>query len=109
MLGTKETQEMLDFVLGLGNALGKSLVDGKVGIGDVHNFVAPLMTAGNAFNNAVGIPAELRDLSAVEKEALLARVKQKFDLPDDKLEAIVENSLEILGHIHALVLKFKEI
>lgn len=46
---------------------------------------------------------EIKDLDAVEKATLLQSVKEKFDIVDDKLEAVIEEGLAILVDASALV------
>lgn len=39
---------------------------------------------------------EFKDLDAVERADLLQRAKDKFDIPDDKVEEVVEKTFEII-------------
>jgi len=43
---------------------------------------------------------ELADLTAVEKEELLAEMKAKFDIVDDKLEIVFEKSIVIVANAY---------
>lgn len=102
-LGVKETKEMLTFVLKLGNALGNALEDDKVGITDISDFVSPLMSAGDAFANAIEIPKELADLDEQEKTELLDYVKTTFDIPEKNIELVVESAFDLLAKLYDLV------
>lgn len=53
-----------------------------------------LALGGAEYKQAI---AELKDLDAVERTALLQDMKGKFDLVDDKLEAVVEEGLALLA------------
>jgi len=107
MSGTKETTEVVDFVIGLGMAIDKSMVDGKLDFNDVGLFVAALMNAGPAFSDMGLIPAELKDLDPAEAAALVEHVKKALALDNPRLEQIIGKSLEIATGIYALVQMLK--
>lgn len=45
---------------------------------------------------------ELEDLSGVEKDELLKEMQEKFDIVDDKLEAVFEKSIIALANMYDL-------
>lgn len=45
---------------------------------------------------------ELEDLSAIEKDELLKELQEKFDIVDDKLEAVFEKSVIALANVYDL-------
>lgn len=51
------------------------------------------------------VKQELRDLDEVEKAELLKAMKDKFDIKDDNLEAIIEESMDILVKVAEIVEK----
>lgn len=106
-LGIKETKELLGFVLSIGNAFGASLEDGEMTIGDLTEFVAPLIEAGDAFSDVTSIPAELADLSEEERVELLTYAKEKFSIPEEHVEDIVECGFETVAQIYELVQKIR--
>lgn len=106
-LGTKETKELLGFVLKVANAFGESLEDGQVTIGDVSNFVDPILSVGDAFANASEIPAELCDLDDEERDDLLAYAKSTLSIPETKIEEIIESCFDVVSELHILVTKIK--
>lgn len=103
MAGINETKELLKFVLGLGNAAGAVAADGKVDATDLAAIMAPLMSAGPAFAGINLIPAELKDLSPEESSELLAYAQQEFNIPQDKVEAVVEAALGVLVEVGKLI------
>lgn len=106
-LGTKETKELLGFILKVANAFGQSLEDGKVTIGDVSNFVDPILCIGDAFANASEIPSELCDLDDEERADLLAYAKETLLIPETCIEEIIESSFDVISELHILVQKIK--
>jgi len=106
-LGTKETKEMLLFLLGLGNALGRSLEDGKITIGDLTNLASPILDSAEAFAGSNEIPAELADLDFEEREDLLKYAKETFSVPQACCEDIIESAFDVFAEVYALVQKIK--
>jgi hypothetical protein len=51
------------------------------------------------------IDDEIKDLDLAEKEVLLTTFKEKFDIIDDKLEAMIEEALSLATEIGVFVKK----
>lgn len=101
--GIKETQEMLRFVLALGNAAGKSMADGKISWLDAVHFWDAFRSANDAFLGANLILKELKDLDATEKATLYTQLETEFDIPHDEIEARVEKALKAAITLAALI------
>lgn len=99
----KETKEALGGVIALGNATGKSMEDGKISWTDSANYLAAIMQLPGAIAGAGEIPEELKDLDDNEKAALIAYVKTEFDIPNEKVEGIVEEGLALAYQIYLFV------
>lgn len=108
MTGIVETKEALGFILTFGNAVGKSLEDGRMGITDLSHFVGLIATLPPAMNDAGKIPSELKDLDAAEKAELLDYAVEVFDLPQDGIEAKVEKYLKLAVDLGELFMEFKK-
>ncbi len=94
MQGTKETIEFLDFAFGLADATQKSLAsDGKINLFDVPNYVAVAFKAPAAFGGIENVPRELAELTDDERKEVIAYFEDRFDLPNDDLERLIENTL----------------
>ena len=103
MTGIKETKELMSFFTKLCNAIGHSLVDGKIDFTDVSQFMAPLMTSGEAFKDAGLIKTELKDLDEVEKAELIQHLKDELKLPQASVEKLLESGFAAMGHIYNAV------
>jgi hypothetical protein len=103
MPGINETKDVVLAAVALGNAVSKSLEDGKIGISDVGSFVGAVTALPAALAGIGQVKAELADLDDAEKAELLAAVKSHFDIADDKVEAIVEDSLKLVVALHGFV------
>lgn len=106
MAGIKETKEMLGFTLALGNAVGTSLADGTVGWTDLVHFFSAVRDAPSAINGAHLLPAELADLSEAEKQELYDFIDAEFDIPQDRLEPIIEKGIKAAVVLADLVADF---
>ena len=91
----KETKEVLDFVISLGNAVGESARDGEIDYSDVINFWEPISKISDAVYGSVDIPGEMSDLTSDQMAELVSYVKEKFDIPQENVEEIIEDSLSI--------------
>lgn len=105
----KELKDVLDFGLSIGMGVDKSLADdGKITLKDAGNLVDPILKAPAA---VMGAPKALEQLKALDdagKADLLAHVNEKFDLADDEVEGIVEDSVAaavILGRLASRIAK----
>jgi hypothetical protein len=91
---TKETIEFLDFAFGLADATKQSLAsDGKINLFDVPNYVAVAFKAPAAFGGIELVPKELGQLKEEGRTEVLAYFENRFDLPNDELEALIERTL----------------
>jgi hypothetical protein len=108
-LGIKETKEMVAFIVALANSLGQSLEDGELGVTDILNFLEPLSLSGEAISGSTEVAKELVDLDESEKAEILSYIKETFSIPEKNVEDIVECSLNVIGELHTLILKVKNI
>lgn len=108
MEGIKETKEVLDFVVSLAGALASGLEDGKLELVDALGFLPALTKAPAAFGDVSKVPAEFKDMSDEERQALLAYAKAELDFSDDELEQKVELGLQVALYLGQLVAGFKK-
>lgn len=102
----KELKELLAFIIGLGNAVGASLEDGKFELSELGLLMLPLTKAPAAFSDMKLIPAELASLTDAQKAELLEYVKTEFDIPEDKVEELIENVLKAGLALYGVVTLF---
>jgi len=91
--GIKETKELLDFGFKLQDAIVAASEDGTVNFADLPTFFPPLMASPKAFGGIQGVGAELVNLDAAEKEELLAFARERFEIDDEGLEMLIEDTL----------------
>jgi hypothetical protein len=101
--GLKETKEVLKFVIELGLAVDKSLVDKKIGLDDAMNFYSAVLAAGDAFDSISLVVKELADLDAAEKAELISYVENELDLISDRTEEVIEKALSIALNIYEVI------
>jgi hypothetical protein len=102
-MDTKNTKEMLKFVIGLAESMEKAMADGKMSFDDVGYLVTALMDAGPAFGEINQIPAEVRDLTTTEAQDVRNYVASELDLTNDKVEGVVEAGLDVCVQLTRLI------
>ena len=102
MAGTKETQDIVKFVIALGNAIGKSLEDGKFSLRDIYNFLGILGMANAAVGNWKEVKNEIKDLDPAEIEELIALVRKNLKLNDAELKARIDQGFALLKQANDL-------
>ena len=101
MPGTTELKELLTFAFRLAKAVDDSLEDGKVNfVLDAPKFLPALMAAPKAFAGMNLVLLELEDLDDSEHAELMEWVKKEFDLRDDRLEASIEEAVNLALHVY---------
>ncbi len=95
MENLKELRELLQFLFGLQGALVDALEDGKFSRFDLLRFWAIVPLAKPAFQNLENPIERYKNLTPTEKAGLIAEMKAGFDLPDDEVEGLIEDSLTL--------------
>ena len=75
---------------------------------DSFSFFDELMQIPGIIASGDKIKAEFNDLQPEEKTELLNYFKTEFDLADDKLETIIESSLELVLQILTVITLFRK-
>lgn len=97
---------MVIAIFTVGNAIGKSLEDGKIKLDDFGHFFPALSKIQKAFDNAELIPRELADMDKEEAEELKACVKETFDISDDIVEQKIEEAFDLGADLFRFVKGF---
>lgn len=92
----KETKEVVQLLMALGEASGKSAADHEISLDDALFFFDAARKVGPAISDISLVPAELAAWGP-EDTAELAEVAADFDIPQEKAEAIVKDALKLAG------------
>lgn len=90
----KETRELVMLGVAILNGTGEALEDGEFTALDMRHYVPVLSRIGAAVNGASAALGEIAKAKPEEWAALLAEVRDKFDIPQDQVELKVELALE---------------
>lgn len=99
-IGIEETKELLEWGFAVQEAISGSLEDGKINLADAPRFFPALVKSAKGIGGINKVGAELLDLSPTEEVELLDFVRERFDLPDDRLELLIEDTLYQLLEIY---------
>lgn len=89
----KDTLEVLDFGFKASEAITDSLADGKINLLDLPNVLAPLTAAGVAVDGFKNVKNELLALDPAGKSVIETFVTDRFDIPSDQVEILVEETI----------------
>lgn len=94
----KEIRELLEFGFDAQDAINNSLAnDGRIDAKDFPYLFPLLSSAGPAFENVGNPLARWKELSQAAKDRVKAWAKERFDLIDDYLEFLIEDTLVFVG------------
>ena len=105
MSAVKELSEAAEFVAVLANALSEAMADGQMTLGDAAHLMPVLYKLPTALDGLGDVV--LADISNDDLALIVKKVKDTLDLPNDKIEFAVEESLEIALKLYSLVQKIR--
>jgi len=95
----QEIKEGLEFVFSVQDAIVQATADGVVDTSDLQVLFPVFSTAKKGFEG-LGNPIErFKNFSDEQRTAILDYVRERFDLPDNILEILIEDSLLTLVDI----------
>lgn len=92
-IGIKETNDVLSFVGSFASTAAAVLEDGKVSFIELAQFFESATLVKPAIDGIKNVPAELADMTDDEKDFLVQNFAARFDLTNDRAEALVEKGL----------------
>jgi len=102
-IGFKETKEVLDAAIALGQGLEKSLDDGKLNLIDIPNFISFFTLILPALDNVDQVPFEFKISNPEDIAELKAYLNEHLDLEDDQLEAFIEDAFKVTLDLFAFL------
>lgn len=98
----KELKEVLKLGIEIQKAMSDSLEDGKINLFDITEFIPVIMAAGKAIDGIGNVRNELKNLTLEQKAELKDYVKTEFDLPNDQLEILIEDTINVMLELYEL-------
>lgn len=108
-VGIQETKDLIKMGAAFGEAIYEAGKDSEWTLGDYKHFLPVLGDVIPAVSGIEKVPAELKDLDEAEKQELFSYFSEEFDIPDDLIEAFVENALETAHNVFIGVDLWKQI
>jgi hypothetical protein len=91
----KETTDLAMSGAALANGIGAAVGDdGKIDLTDFGHFMDFMGTIPAAATGAQNIPGEIAAMTSEQRDKLVEDVKDRFDIPQDRVEAFVERCLD---------------
>lgn len=104
--GLDELKDILVFGINLGEGFAFAAEDKKVDWKDLAYFTNTLTSAPAAFVGAGEGIKKLSELTEAEKAEILEFVNSEFDIPQDKIELVVEKALSMALEIYGMIMLF---
>lgn len=101
-LGIIQSKELLEWAFALIKAFKASLGDGKISFLDLPNFIPVMASSSTAFGGIEKVLSELQDLSEEEQAEIMKIARAEFNLPDDQLELLIEDSFATALNVYRL-------
>ena len=92
-LGTENLKRAVKFVIDFTTQVAATK---KFRFTTIFSFIDDLLELGGVITTWKDVIAEFKDLDDVEKQAIYEYVKQEFDIPNDQVEAFVEDAFQWL-------------
>lgn len=108
MFGIENIKLLVLFACNFTKQVNNSQADGWQWT-DVFSFVSTITAIPDVVRSLPAVKQELADMDAAEREALNAYVVQEFDIPNDKLEAFIENALAFTLSAVALIEQWNDL
>ncbi len=102
----KETKEVVQFLLAIGEAAGKALEDEDIGLSDAVFLFDSFRKIGPAIDNAAAVPGELAAWTETDTQEMVAAA-MGFDIPQDNIEALVKDALQVAGPFIEFIAKLR--
>lgn len=93
--GIENIKKFIAFGFGLGTSVDDAMQDGKITFKDYVLFIDDVMKVPGVIGGAKHLKNELGDFSPDERLALTTWVKNEFDIKNDKVEEVIEKSIDV--------------
>lgn len=104
----KELMEVLELVISISNEIGISLEDGKITSMEYINLFKLMTLVPAAFKDSNKIVNEVKSLNFQDFQDIHQYFVEKFDIPQDNIESVIEKCITIVLKIVELVKDFSE-
>lgn len=106
--GIETLKKAVDFGMKLGTDTGNALEDGKIDWTEYPILLSDLMGAGAVVKSGKDLKDEINELDPDEAADLKSYIAEKFDIPNDKLEAKIEAAINAVVALYDLYLVFTD-
>jgi len=109
-LGIENLKIAAEAAINFGMKIEKNLVDdGKISVAEALGIGAGSFgDIVKVIKSGTQIKAEFIDLDDDEREELIDYIEEKFDLENDKVEKVIEKSIEMLVGLDSLIVAIKD-
>lgn len=95
-------KEIVKFAIEISHVIDKALIDKKVELHEFLPLIPLFLKSQPVFEGIKEISKEWKESSFEQKQLLAKEVEQELDLHNDKIEAIIESSLNVVLSVSKL-------
>lgn len=109
MLGIENLKKLIAAGLNFGKSAAAALADKKISFFEAIGLIPEAFALVGVGKTWVEVQAEISELDEAEKLELKQFVSDEFNIPNDKLEVFIENAIQQIVSLNALIIEFKHI
>jgi len=109
MIGIDNLKKLIDTALGFTKEFQNAFADGKFQLQELFAFTDDFLKIPDLVKNWPLVKNELSQLSDAKRKELHAYFVEKFDLPNDKVEAFIEAALQNAISLVSLVEMWRDL
>lgn len=106
IVGFKETKQVIDLAIAIGDGIVLSLKDDKLTLSDLPNFFGVILKIMPAVEGIEDVALEFKLATEEETEELKLYVKDKLDLEDEQIEEFIEDAFAVVLDIYHLLKRY---
>lgn len=107
MLGIENVKKLVKFSCDVTKEVAVAMADGKFDWTESFGFFDEIMAIPGVVKSFPEVGKELSELTVEERGELNSYIQSEFDIPNDKVELFIENSLSFVLSAVALVEQWK--
>ena len=108
LLGTKETDEVIEFVGSLVKAIMSAKEDGNLDFQDIFFFIPVFNKIPAAFDNIDQVPCEIADFDLEEIRLKTLEYAQEFGITEEDAKSLLQDILKVASGLAAIIKRVRK-
>lgn len=109
MLGIENLKKLIKAGLDFGKNAAAALEDKKISFFEAVGLIPEAFALVGVGKTWAEVQAEIAELDETERLELKQYIADEFDIPNEKMESFIENAIQQIISLNALIIQFKHI